>query len=67
MFYELEPLAPALAQDGPNPEYPWPHHIPADNPVRHEFGLWGELTRTALGRQLVKVVGLAVDRFPTFG
>jgi len=23
LAYEIESLAPALAQDGPNPEYPW--------------------------------------------
>lgn len=23
LAYEIERLAPALAQDGPNPEYPW--------------------------------------------
>ena len=26
--YALERLAPALANDGPNPEYPWPHARP---------------------------------------
>jgi hypothetical protein len=67
IVYRLERLAPALAQDGPNPEYPWPLVAPADNPVRHRFGLWGQITKTALGRQFVRVVGLAVERFPTYG
>jgi hypothetical protein len=67
MIYALERLAPALAINGPNPEYPWPHSAPTDNAVRHDFALWRELTGTAMGRQLVKVVGLAVDRFPTYG
>jgi len=67
MIYELERLAPALAQDGPNPEYPWPHTAPADNPVRHQFQLWADLNSTGLGRQLLRVIGLAVDRFPTYG
>jgi hypothetical protein len=67
MIYDLERLAPALALDGPIPEYPWPHNAPTDNPVAHTFALWGQLTGTAIGRQLVKVVGLAVDRFSTYG
>jgi len=67
MIYDLERLAPDLAQDGPNPEYPWPHAAPAHNPYRFRFQLWADLTSTGLGRQLLKVVRLAVDRFPTYG
>jgi hypothetical protein len=67
MVYNLQQLAPALAQHAPNPEYPWPHDAPADNPVRHIFALWVKLTNTAVGRQLVRVIGLAVDRFPIYG
>ncbi len=66
MVYELERLAPALSLDGPNPEYPWPHDLPTDNPVRHEFALWSELTGSAMGRRLLRVIDLAVDRFPTY-
>ena len=29
LAYQLERLAPALAKDGPNPEYPWPPECPA--------------------------------------
>ncbi len=67
LIYELERLAPALALNGPNPEYPWPHILPTANPVGHNFALWWQLTSTAIGRQFVRVVGLAVDRFPTYG
>jgi hypothetical protein len=67
MVYTLERLAPALAVDGPNPEYPWPHDGPTYSPVAYEFALWKQITETALGRQLVRVVGLAVARFPTLG
>jgi hypothetical protein len=66
MIYALERLSPALASTGPNAEYPWPHALPVSNPVRHQFALWGELN-TGLGRQLVRVIGLAVDRFPNYG
>jgi hypothetical protein len=67
MVYDLERLAPALSLDGPNPEYPWPHRAPTDNPVRYRFELWEQMTTTAMGRQLVRVVGHAVDRFPNYG
>jgi hypothetical protein len=67
LVYDLERLAPALAQNGPNPEYPWPHHAPAECPARHDFALWAKLTNTGLGHQLLKVVGAAVDRFPAYG
>ena len=66
LVYDLERLAPALAQNGPNPEYPWPHHSPAECPARHEFALWGKLTRTGLGHQLLKVVQSAVHKFPAY-
>ena len=33
LAYSLEHLAPALSNDGPNPEYPWPHHSPTNTPV----------------------------------
>ncbi len=66
MAYDLERLAPALAQDGPNPEYPWPHHSPTDHPAGHRFELWGRLTETGLGRQFLKVVEIAVHKFPAY-
>ena len=48
-------------------EYPWPHHAPAECPARHQFELWGQLTGTGLGHQLLKVVQSAVHRFPAYG
>ena len=66
LVYALERLAPALAQDGPNPEYPWPHDSPADNPVRHQFEVWVQLTETWQGRRLIKAIGPAVERFPSY-
>src|SRR4051794_28312263 len=37
LAYELERLAPALANDGPNPEYPWPRANPTHAPVEYAF------------------------------
>jgi hypothetical protein len=67
LVYDLERIAPALAQNGPNPEYPWPHDAPVECPARHEFVLWGQLTKTGLGHQLLRIVQSAVDKFPAYG
>jgi hypothetical protein len=63
----LERLAPALAQNGPNLEYPWPHEAHAEYPARHQFALWAQLMHTGLGRRLLAFVEAAVDRFPAYG
>ena len=68
LAYDLQKLAPALAQDnGPNPEYPWPRTEPLFVPVTFKFEVWEELTKSGRGRQLLQVVDLAVDRFSVFG
>jgi hypothetical protein len=54
---QVEDLAPALAGDGPNPEYPWPPHAPQVAPAAHEFAVWQELEETAAGRQFLHLVG----------
>lgn len=51
---KIENLAPDLAQDDPNPEYPWPPSNPTETPVRFEFPVWRELTETAWGRAFLK-------------
>jgi hypothetical protein len=53
----IEDLAPALAQEGPNPEYPWPRANPQIAPAEHTFGAWGELTDTSRGRQFLELLG----------
>ncbi len=63
--YELERLAPDLANNGPNPEYPWPHAQPTCAPVNHNFGVWISLT-TGQGRDLMRVIRIAVERFPEY-
>ncbi len=52
----IEDLAPALAQDGPNPEYPWPSEKPVIAPVEHEFSLWAILENKTEGRKFIELV-----------
>ena len=67
LAYDLERLAPDLAgQNGPNPEYPWPHAAPVNAPVSYPFGVWTQLTETSRGRQLLKVIDAAVLEFPRY-
>jgi hypothetical protein len=53
----IENLAPALCNDGPNPEYPWPSDNPTTTPAEYLFPIWRELQDTAEGRQFLKLVG----------
>lgn len=63
--YSLERLAPALALDGPNPEYPWPQKAPIHVPCAFDFDVWKELN-TSRGRQLLKVIEDAIRNFPHY-
>lgn len=61
---EIELLAPALAQGGPNPEYPWETQsgtilAPAD----HSFPLMQRLQKTPQGTQLLKYIEIFQKRF----
>jgi len=51
----IENLAPALALDAPNPEYPWPRDAPQFAPAEHTFEIWQELQETAAGRQFLSL------------
>lgn len=53
----IEDLAPALAQEGPNPEYPWPRVDPQTAPAEHRFGIWEHLRDTPKGRQFLELLG----------
>jgi len=64
--YALERLAPALANDGPNPEYPWPHAEPQIAPVNHKFSEWASLTTTGPGRDLLRIIKIAVNHFSDY-
>lgn len=52
----LQKMAPALAGDGPNPEYPWPADAPTATPVEYAFPIWEELTETSYGRTLISLI-----------
>jgi hypothetical protein len=56
LAYRLERLAPALAKDGPNPEYPWPPNAPERAPANFEFDVWTDMTNTGRGRQLMQKI-----------
>lgn len=63
LAYKIEKLAPALAGEGPNPEYPWEVpkgvlHIPAN----HEFAL-GKALRQPRGHNLIKLIRMALQKF----
>lgn len=63
--YDLERLAPALAGNGPNPEYPWPHAQPQFAPANYNFPVWS-LLASGQGRDLMRIIRIAVDRFPEY-
>jgi hypothetical protein len=52
----LQRMAPSLANDGPNPEYPWPADAPRATPVEYAFPIWEELTETSYGRTLISLI-----------
>jgi len=64
--YDLERLTPDLANDGPNPEYPWPHSKPKYAPVLYSFAIWKTLTSKGQGRDLLRFIQTAVREFPVF-
>jgi hypothetical protein len=64
LAYDLERLAPALAGDGPNPEYPWPRERPTIAPIHYQFPLWHTLQKTAPGRKFQALIGRLLEKFP---
>ncbi len=52
----IEKLAPTLAEDGPNPEYPWPRKTPRIAPAEYNFEIWQELQYTPAERRLLDLV-----------
>ena len=58
----VEILAPALAQNRPNPEYPWPRDLPVIAPVEHDFAISRELD-TAKGRKLIDLIAKLISTF----
>ena len=62
LAYELERLAPALADAGPNPEYPWPREFPEFAPIEHDFQIWWRL-KTPNGRCLWRMIDQLLANF----
>jgi hypothetical protein len=59
----IERLAPALAQDGPNAEYPWQSpDRKIHTPMRYEFPVIRQLLEPS-GLNLIKIVDLVLQRF----
>ena len=52
----VEDLAPTLAGDRPNPEYPWPRLDPTNAPAEFTFEVWRELQESSAGRRFVNLV-----------
>ena len=66
LAYRVMNLAPALANNGPNPEYPWPHESPVSGPVGFAFPLWTELVESNKGGRFVEFVRVAVREFEKY-
>jgi hypothetical protein len=52
----IEELAPALADEGPNTEYPWPAPDYTDAPASFHFKVWGRINHGQDGVVLLKLV-----------
>ena len=50
---QLQKLAPALAGEGPNVEYPWPPAAPTTAPVEFAFPISADLSDTSDGRAML--------------
>jgi hypothetical protein len=62
---QIEHLAPTLARDGPNPEYPW--EIPSGGviaPASYAFPVTGQL-QEAQGRKLLRLISIILECFDT--
>ena len=63
--YALERVTPDLANNGPNPEFPWPHAAPQFTPAAHDFEVWSKL-KSGSGRNLMRVIKIAIQQFPQY-
>jgi hypothetical protein len=61
---EIERLAPSLANDGPNPEYPSPHSRPTFAPVNYDFTT--SMIFGSTGRRLLCLTEILIERFPEY-
>lgn len=64
--YEIERLAPSLANDGPNAEYPWKNPTgQVIAPAACTFSVTKEL-RGVKGRKLLKLIAIILEGFESF-
>jgi hypothetical protein len=63
---QIEMLAPSLAGDGANAEYPWPNASPTNCPAGYRFFLYDELKDTWYGRQTIMFLRHAITRFDQY-
>src|SRR5206468_3880674 len=65
---EVEKLAPQLAGDGPNPEYPWPPppKQATTTPLRYTFSVWEKLQTTAKGAKFQDFIQRVLNIFPEY-
>jgi hypothetical protein len=63
---EIERLAPALCEDGPNPEYPWPPppRPPTAAPATFAFPLWRKL-QAPQGAKFLRFLRRLIEKFPS--
>lgn len=66
LAYALQNIAPAEANDGPNPEYPWPHASPISCPTDHKFDLWNKLLNTGQGRKMLEFIRHSIGGFDAY-
>ncbi|MGH7134314.1 MAG: hypothetical protein ACREHD_01155, partial [Pirellulales bacterium] len=66
LAYDLQNIAPAEAQHGPNAEYPWPHDSPVYCPADYKFPLWNQLANTGQGRKLTNFIERAIRDFDKY-
>lgn len=67
LAYEIESLAPSLANNGANPEYPWPHQASSQATVSFSFPLWNKLHHGAAARVSLSRISRAIDSFERYG
>jgi hypothetical protein len=65
LAYAVERMAPNLAGEGPNPEYPFPRSNPTIAPIEYDFQLWHDIQERA-GKILLDFIRRAFERFPVW-
>ena len=64
--YQIQNMAPDLAGNGPNPEYPWPHPWPLHAPMSYKYSLWDILQQDTQGRRFLNFIWKALNSFPSY-